>query len=90
MRFQAKRAQVNDIRQILSTGSIDSIAQGMFKILTHDDKNKSTYDKNNMADYLKESEKEEIRTLEYLENCANATRGTEAYDQYEWLNDADE
>ena len=79
MGFQTKVAQVNDFRQSLTSASLNSMTHGLFKILTHEEEKNQSHVENN-------SDKEDVKSLEYLENCANATRGTEAYDQYEWLN----
>ena len=76
MRIQTKVTQVNDFRETLTSGGLDSITHGLFKILTHDG------EKQQLSD-TQDDENEEIK---HLEVCANATRGTEAYDQYEWLN----
>ena len=90
MGFQAKMAQVNDIRQTLSSQNLLTLKYGLFKILTPDEKSYGDFENKPSANGLKDSEIEEIRTLQHLEDCANATRGTEAYDQYEWLNESDE
>lgn len=74
--FQTKVTQATDFRQALSSSGLNSVTLGIFKILTHDGEKKQISEE-------KKTENEEIR---YLEDCANATRGTEAYDQYEWLN----
>jgi hypothetical protein len=37
-----------------------------------------------------ETDKNEIDSLQRLENCANAARQTEACGQYEWVNKSDE
>ena len=76
MRIQAKVAQVNDFKQSLSTAGLNTLTQGLFKILTHTDIKEQDDD-------VQASINSEIQ---HLEDCANATRGTEAYDQYEWLN----
>lgn len=76
MRFQTKAVQVNELNQNLTSDCLNSITHDVFKFLT-DDTNKQ----------LKNSSENE--KMQYLEDCANATRGTEAYDQYEWL-DSDE
>lgn len=90
MGFQAKIAQVNDFRLSLHSGSLNMLAGGLFKILTHDKKHSVIYDEKKAANDFEDFRNEEMRYLEHLENCANATRGTEAYDQFEWLNDPDE
>ena len=75
MGFQAKVTQVNDFRQSLSSASLHSITHGLFKFLTHDEEKEQGND----------GKLYENKEIQYLEDCANATRGTEAYDQYEWL-----
>lgn len=75
MRIQTKAAQANDFRQILSSASLNTMTKGLFKILTHDDKRIQ----------LDDSQLFQNEEIQHLEDCANATRGTEAYDQYEWL-----
>ncbi|MCZ6805198.1 MAG: hypothetical protein O7D86_15070 [Proteobacteria bacterium] len=39
---------------------------------------------------LSEIKDNDSRSLQYLENCANAARETEACGQYEWINTSDE
>ncbi|MGB1800055.1 MAG: hypothetical protein ACPHLK_04410 [Gammaproteobacteria bacterium] len=88
MRNQTKIAQANDFRLSLHSESLNMLTQSLFKILTHDKKHTVT-DKEAANDF-DDCRNEEIRSLQHLENCANATRGTEAYDQFEWLNDPNE
>ena len=90
MGFQTKIAHGNDFRQSLHSGSLNTLTDGLFKILTHDKKQTVIDEKKMAANDSNISKSEEMRSLEHLENCANATRGTEAYDQFEWLNDPDE
>lgn len=90
MGFQTKIAQANDFRLSLHCESLNMLTHGLFKILTHDIKHSVTCREKVTANDFKRFRNEEISSLEYLENCANATRGTEAYDQFEWLNDPDE
>ena len=90
MGFQTKIAQVNDFRLSLHSGSLNMLTHGLFKILTHDKKQTVIDEKKMAANDSNSTRNEEIRSLQHLENCANAARGTEAYDQFEWLNDPDE
>ncbi len=90
MGFQTKIAQVNDFRLSLHSENLNMLKHGIFKILTHDKKHTVTYEEKVAVNDFKNSRNEEICSLEHLENCANATRGTEAYDQFEWLNDPNE
>lgn len=76
MKFQTEVTQVDEFKQNLTTDRLDTVTHDVFKFLTND--------ANKQLNNINENEK-----LQYLEDCANATRGTEAYDQYEWLN-ADE
>lgn len=90
MRFQTKTAQVNDFRLNRYSESLNMLTHGLFKILTHDKKQTVIDEKKMAANDSISSKNEEMRSLQHLENCANATRGTEAYDQFEWLNNPDE
>jgi hypothetical protein len=87
MRFQTLRLQTNSFRHALPSGNPGVKTQGLFKILSHLKKTKMAENKNepekNMNDDNETTEKE---SLEYLENCANAARETEALDQYDDYN----
>lgn len=65
----------------LSQNNLSALLQKMFKILTHKDRNSAISTENKMIRPISSKDKE--RSLEHLENCANAARQTEAYDQYE-------
>jgi hypothetical protein len=70
--------------------NLSALFQGLFKIFSHKENKSINNEKmpDEFADKVKVIKKEdnETRSLQQLENCANAARKTEAYDQYEWFN----
>ena len=94
MRLQTIRAQTIDIGQNLSfvgqasnqktsSGKLSTLTQKLFKILTPETDNDLTYCKKESVNDTLEKSEDERRSLEHLENCANAARETEAYGQFE-------
>ncbi len=71
--------------------NLSSLIRSLFNILISDEKTDFNRNKIILADnnsLIKKSD--ESDSLQYLEDCANATRSTEAYSQCEWINKADD
>ncbi len=97
MKFQITRAQTIDTRhsmpspmivdmqtsrgKSLSQNNLRALLHKMFKILTHEERNSAIRTENKSRSPISAKKKES--SIEHLENCANAARQTEAYDQYE-------
>jgi len=71
----------NASEETFSQNNLSAFLQKMFKILTHEMKNSAINTENDVINPDNGQEKE--TSLEHLENCANAARQTEAFDQYE-------
>ncbi len=76
-----------------SHGNLSALFQRLFKIFSHEEKNSPIDNEkiaSEFADNTTEKKENETRSLQQLEDCANAARETEAHDQYEWFNKSDE
>jgi len=67
----------------ISYRNLNALVQGWFNILTHEENNDVNIDGTSLAHNIPDSD--ESNSLQHLEDCANATRGTEAYSQDEWI-----
>lgn len=99
MRFQMTKVQNIDARHNLpfsplvhkesffvkntSYINLSTLVQGWFKLLTHEEKNDITNNEKLPNDNILEAKNDELHSLQYLENCANVARETEAYGQFE-------
>jgi len=103
MNFQTTKGQFTEIRHKLAISMLDhktpvlienltGLLQRIFVFSNNKEKNNPD-NKTSSTKFVGESakkQKNEIRSLQHLENCANAARQTEACGQYEWVNKSDE
>jgi len=88
--FPDKQLSLNETS---AQGSLRTLLRRVFKILTHEEKNNPDKTESSFisaVEDVQEIKAYETRSLQHLEDCANATRETEAYSQYEWINKTDE
>jgi hypothetical protein len=105
MKFQSKKALTADQSQNLpismfgrkqsnfikksSNKNLSHLFQRLF-LFNNKDKNNLTDNKDFFVPNSSKTGNNETRSLQDIENCANAAREIEAFDQYDWINKADE
>ena len=66
-----------------SYGNLSNLLHGLFKIFIHEEKSNPIDTEKIPDEFADNTTEDETRSLQQLEDCANAARKTEAYGQYE-------